>query len=69
MQGGLTAVSLLMMALQAYFAARVVNVVQRHGVHVPNQLSASCEKHPLGEGSCRLWAFLWWWFVLIYFFK
>lgn len=20
----------------------------------------SCEKHPLGEGSCRLWAFLWW---------
>ena len=52
-----------------FFAARVVNVIQRHCFNVPNQLSASCERHPLGGGSCWLWAFLWGQFVLIYYFK
>lgn len=50
MEEGLTAATLLMMALRALFAARVVNVIQRATVLMCRaRLSASCVRQPLGK--------------------
>lgn len=47
---GLTAAPLLMMALQAFFATRVVNVIQKATVLIClTRLSTSCVRQPLGK--------------------